>query len=228
MLVSVIIVAAGNGRRMGNVKKQFLELCGVPVVAYSIKKFNSLDIVDDIILVTSKEDILFCKNIVKKYGFNKISSVICGGDTRCESVFCGIKSVASNCDLVAIHDAARPLIKEEDIRAVINEALESNAAVLAVNSKDTVKISDSNNNVYQTPARNRVWQIQTPQVFRYDLIAKAYGAIKDSFDNFTDDASVAEHFGINVKIVPGSYDNIKITTQEDMNIAEFLIKKQFG
>ena len=225
MFVSVIIAAAGKGSRMGDIKKQFLDLNGMPVIAHSIRRFHLLETVFEIILVASKEDMPLCRDIVKKYGFSKVSSVVQGGGSRCESVANGLKAVSSRCDIVAVHDAARPLVKEKDITSVIDEAWLSGAAVLAVNPKDTIKLSDSENNVVDTPERNRLWQVQTPQAFKYSLMREAYASAENSFGNFTDDASILESFGVNVKLVSGSYDNIKITTPEDMQIAMILSKE---
>ena len=228
MKTVAIVLAAGSGSRMNaDVKKQFLELSGKPILYYSLNAFQN-SFIDDIILVTSKEDIEYCKNeIVKKYDFNKVRCIVEGGRERYHSVMHGLKMIQS-CDFVYVHDAARPLIDEEMLERLQAGVEDYGSAVAAVETKDTIKIVDNENFVISTPSRNTVWIIQTPQVFRFTTITEAYERLRMRLQNIsaedihiTDDAMVVENFtNSKVKLIRGSYKNIKITTPEDMLIAE--------
>ena len=228
MKTVAIVLAAGSGSRMNaDVKKQFLELAGKPILYYSLNAFQN-SFIDDIILVTSKEDIEYCKNeIVKKYDFNKVRCIVEGGRERYHSVMHGLKMIQS-CDYVYVHDAARPLVDEEMLERLQAGVEEFGSAVAAVETKDTIKIVDNENYVISTPSRNTVWIIQTPQVFRFTTITEAYERLRMRLQNIsaedihiTDDAMVVENFtNSKVKLIKGSYRNIKITTPEDMLVAE--------
>ena len=228
MKTVAIVLAAGSGSRMNaDVKKQFLELAGKPILYYSLNAFQN-SFIDEIILVTSKEDIEFCKNeIVKKYDFNKVRCIVEGGRERYHSVMHGLKMIQS-CDYVYVHDAARPLVDEEMLERLKAGVEEFGSAVAAVETKDTIKIVDNENYVISTPSRNTVWIIQTPQVFKFSTINDAYERLRMRLQNIsaedihiTDDAMVVENFtNSKVKLIKGSYKNIKITTPEDMLVAE--------
>ena len=228
MKTVAIVLAAGSGSRMNaDVKKQFLELAGKPILYYSLNAFQN-SIIDEIILVTSKEDIELCKNeIVKKYDFNKVRCIVEGGRERYHSVMHGLKMIQS-CDYVYVHDAARPLVDEEMLERLKAGVEEFGSAVAAVETKDTIKIVDNENYVISTPSRNTVWIIQTPQVFKFSTITDAYERLHMRLQNIsaedihiTDDAMVVENFtNSKVKLIKGSYKNIKITTPEDMLVAE--------
>ena len=228
MKTVAIVLAAGSGSRMNaDVKKQFLELAGKPILYYSLNAFQN-SFIDEIILVTSKEDIEFCKNeIVKKYDFNKVRCIVEGGRERYHSVMHGLKMIQS-CDYVYVHDAARPLVDEEMLERLKAGVEEFGSAVAAVETKDTIKIVDNENYVISTPSRNTVWIIQTPQVFRFTTITEAYERLRMRLQNIsaedihiTDDAMVVENFtNSKVKLIEGSYKNIKITTPEDIVVAE--------
>ena len=228
MKTVAIVLAAGSGSRMNaDVKKQFLELAGKPILYYSLNAFQN-SFIDEIILVTSKEDIEFCKNeIVKKYDFNKVRCIVEGGRERYHSVMHGLKMIPS-CDYVYVHDAARPLVDEEMLERLKAGVEEFGSAVAAVETKDTIKIVDNENYVISTPSRNTVWIIQTPQVFKFSTITDAYERLRMRLQNIsaedihiTDDAMVVENFtNSKVKLIKGSYKNIKITTPEDMLVAE--------
>ncbi len=228
MKTVAIVLAAGSGSRMNaDVKKQFLELAGKPILYYSLNAFQN-SFIDEIILVTSKEDIEFCKNeIVKKYDFNKVRCIVEGGRERYHSVMHGLKMIQS-CDYVYVHDAARPLVDEEMLERLKAGVEEFGSAVAAVETKDTIKIVDNENYVISTPSRNTVWIIQTPQVFKFSTITDAYERLRMRLQNIsaedihiTDDAMVVENFtNSKVKLIKGSYKNIKITTPEDMLVAE--------
>ena len=225
---AAIVLAAGAGKRMqSEVKKQFLLIKDKPVVYYSLKAFEE-SFVDEIVLVTSEDDIELCRQeIVEQYGFTKVKQIVPGGKERYHSVAAGLEQI-ENVDYVFIHDAARPMLTLEILERAYDCVKETEACVVGMPVKDTIKIADAGGYIAQTPDRNLVWMIQTPQVFRYELIKEAYdklitqeSELKKQGINITDDAMVVEtltkHF---VKLVEGSYENIKITTPEDLSIAE--------
>lgn len=223
-----IVLAAGRGKRMkSRVQKQFLMLQNKPVLYYSLKVFEE-SFVDEIILVTGKSEKEFCrKEIVEKYGFKKVSKIVEGGEERYHSVINGIEA-AVDCDFVFIHDGARPFIDSGILQRGLDGVRENNACVVGMPVKDTIKIVNEENFCTDTPKRSLVWQVQTPQVFSYPLIKEAYEKLRNGEEQLkkqkvliTDDAMVVEYFTQNpVKMVEGSYRNIKITTPEDMSVAE--------
>lgn len=226
---SAIIVAAGQGRRMGTkVSKQFLEFEGRPILAYTLKKFQDCKEIDEIIVVTNEENIDYCKlNIVDKYSFDKVRDIVAGGSERQFSVYNGISQVSKRSDIVLIHDGVRPFVKVENILDTIKGAIDNRACILGVKAKDTIKITNKNNVIINTPNRDDLWYIQTPQSFEYKLIKESYEkALKDGIF-VTDDAMIVERLGIDVMITEGSYDNIKITTMEDLIMCNLLIESQF-
>lgn len=236
MKTVAIVLAAGNGSRMNSgVKKQFMDINGKPLIYYSLKTFQE-SFIDEIILVTAKEDIEFCKfEVVKKYDFSKVKCIVEGGKERFNSVMHGMKMI-DECDYVYVHDGARPLIDLETLERLQANAEEYGTAVAAVASKDTVKIVDNENFVISTPSRNTVWNIQTPQVFRHSILSEAYERLSMRLTHvaaddlhITDDAMVVENFTTAmVKLVEASYKNIKITTPEDVEIAKiFLAQSSF-
>lgn len=237
MKTTAIVLAAGQGKRMGSdVAKQFLLLNGRPVLYYSLNNFEN-SIVDEIILVTGEGMQEYCeKEIVKKYNFHKVTQIVTGGKERYHSVACGLDAVSDDCDYVLIHDGARPFATPEIIKRGIDAVTEYKACVIGMPVKDTIKISDENGFGESTPNRNRVWQIQTPQIFDYKLIKDAYikllqEEIKLKQDGvvITDDAMVAELFtDYKVKFVEGSYQNIKLTTPEDLGVAELFLNQFSG
>lgn len=219
--VSVVIAAAGKGSRMGmNENKQYMEVLGKPVLARTIQKFEDCCRVNDIKVVANEADVGFCKeNIIKRYGFRKVSEVVPGGPTRQQSVYNGLKRLPADCGIVLIHDGARPFVDARDIANCIDAAEEYGAAVVAVPVKDTVKRSGADGFVGETLDRSSLWYVQTPQGFRYGLIMEAHRkACEDGFAG-TDDSVLAERLGYNVRIVHGSCYNIKITTKEDLVFA---------
>ena len=222
----VIIVAAGTGSRMKKgINKQFIKLNSKEIIAYTIDKFYNNENIDDIVVVIKKdEEDYFIENIINKYKFENIK-IAYGGAERQDSVYNGIKKLEKNCDIVLVHDGARPFITDNIIKNSIAQAKEHNAVVVGVKVKDTIKVVSEDGNIVDTPNRSYLWSVQTPQVFKYEIITKAY---QDAYnDNYygTDDAMLVERIGYNVKMVEGSYDNIKITTQEDLNFGEQILKK---
>ncbi|QZY54658.1 2-C-methyl-D-erythritol 4-phosphate cytidylyltransferase [Crassaminicella profunda] len=226
--VSVIVAAAGQGKRMNSeVNKQYLNLGHKPVLAHTIEAFDKCFGIDEIIVVIHPDEVEYCKeNVINFFGFKKVSKVIAGGAERQGSIFNGLKVVDKRCDLVVIHDGARPFIKEETILYSIDEAIKFEAIGVGVPVKDTIKVVDEEKNIKNTPDRKTLWAIQTPQIFDYKLVLKAHEkAIEDRYLG-TDDTVLVERLGKKVKIVMGSYDNIKITTPEDLYIGEAILKNR--
>ena len=228
--ITAIVLAAGSGSRMkSKTKKQFMEIKGKPVIWYSLFEFEKSR-VDEIILVTGKEDIDYCKKeIVEKYNLKKIKNVVAGGSERYESVYNGLKEATGN--IVLIHDGARPLINNEIIERSIEGTIKSDACVVGVLVKDTIKRANKEGYIIDTPNRSELWITQTPQSFKTDLVKMAYKKMKEELEkgnttlNITDDAMVVEEFTTNqVRFVQGDYKNIKVTTPEDIDIAELFIE----
>ena len=224
---TAIVLAAGQGKRMhSKIQKQFLEIQGYPVLYYSLRCFQESPLIQDIILVTGEDFLSYCEEeIVKKYGFTKVSAVIPGGKERYDSVYAG-QCACEDCSYVLIHDGARPFITEEMLERGLQKVKETGACVIGMPSKDTVKLSDMDGYVKETPDRNCVWTIQTPQIFSYSLIRDAHDSIRQKdMSGITDDAMVVEQeTGVKVALAEGSYRNIKITTPEDLYIAEAFLR----
>lgn len=210
------------------VQKQYLLLQGKPVLYYSLKTFETCSFIDEIVLVTQKEEIDYCqKEIVEKYGFRKVTKIVAGGAERYLSVYEGLKQVGDN-GCVYIHDGARPFVNEEILERIRDGVVKYQACVAAMPVKDTIKIAGEDAFAKETPNRKYVWMVQTPQAFSSSLIKNAYQKLMDQkIDAVTDDAMVLETVeGKKVKLVEGSYRNIKITTPEDLDIAELFLKSK--
>lgn len=224
---TAIVLAAGKGTRMNSkIQKQFLEVEGKPVIYYSLKCFQESLLIRDIILVTGEESLSYCKEeIVKRFGFSKVKKVTAGGKERYDSVYAGL-CACDNTDYVLIHDGARPFVTEEILERTCFAVKETGACVVGMPAKDTIKISDRNKMVESTPAREKVWLVQTPQAFRYSLIKESYESIRcKDMSGITDDAMIVEQErGVKVALVHGSYENLKITTPEDLIIAEAFLR----
>ena len=225
---TAIVLAAGQGKRMNaSIQKQYLLIKDKPVLYYSLKAFEDCPFIDEIILVTGTEEIAYCRQeFVEKYGFRKIQRIVAGGKERYHSVYEGLKA-SENADYVYIHDGARPFLTQDILERAKEEVETSGACVVGMPVKDTIKISDGNGTAVDTPKRDLVWLIQTPQVFSYELIYQAYKKLM-SGDTVavTDDAMVLEVMeNRKVRLVKGSYQNIKITTPEDLLIAEVFLKE---
>ena len=225
---TAIVLAAGSGKRMGTkVHKQYLLMGGKPVLYYSLRAFEDSKRIDEIILVCGAGEEDYCrKEIVEKYGISKARKIIPGGAERYDSVWNGLKETKEG--YVYIHDGARPFVDEEIIERAYECVSEHHACVAGMPSKDTVKIAGSGNIVTATPDRSSVWIVQTPQVFDTELIRKAYALLMEKDEiSVTDDAMVAEQMlGASVRLFYGSYENIKITTPEDLEIAEVFLKRK--
>ncbi len=225
-MVSAIIVAAGQGRRMGvQTKKQFLMLEGKEILARTVEQFEQFSAVEEIILVTGEEDLEDVTHMAKAYGWQKIAAVVQGGRERQDSVSYGLKAVSAQGEIILVHDGVRPFVTEDMVNRAIDCARKFGGCALGVPAKDTVKICDAEGVVLETPNRNALWYIQTPQVFRRDIIEKAYKMAAQEGFLGTDDASVVEFYGAKVKIIQGSYQNIKITTKEDLLFGASFLKE---
>lgn len=226
--VSVIIAAAGMSNRMGSkINKQFIAIGGKPILAHTIEKFEKSRYIDEIILVAKEEEIEYCrKEIVRKYKFKKVANIIRGGKERQDSVYNGILALNEKSDIVLTHDGARPFVKLENIEDGIKGVEKYGACVIGVPVTDTIKVVGEDNNINNTPKRSLLWAAQTPQCFFKDILIKGYEkAISDGFLG-TDDSSIVERIGYDVKMIMGSYENIKITTPEDLILGESLIKER--
>jgi 2-C-methyl-D-erythritol 4-phosphate cytidylyltransferase len=222
-----IIVAAGAGKRIeGQLPKQFLNLGDKPVLAHTIYKFERCKPIDEIILVVPEEYMGFCSQaIVDKFSFKKVNKIVNGGRERQDSVYLGLKACPNSTNIVAIHDGVRPLISSEKISESIELCRKNKAVILAVSPKDTIKrVADGS--VVTTLDRNKLCLVQTPQVFEYQLILDAHQKAKEDGFKGTDDSALVERLGRRVTILEGNYQNIKITTAEDLAIAERMISEE--
>ncbi len=225
---AAVIPAAGQGKRMmGDRNKQFMLLKDIPIIVHTLKVFQELPLVTEIIIVCGAgEAEYYHSEILPAYRITKPVSVVTGGRERQDSVYRGLEAVSDNVRHVLIHDGARPFVSPELIYALAEEVKLSAAVVPGIPVKDTIKRTDSGGFITDTPPRDGLWQVQTPQTFDLQLIRKAYReAVKAGFYG-TDDSSLVERLGIAVKLIPGSYENIKITTPEDLIIAEVLLKRR--
>lgn len=225
---TAIVLAAGKGSRMqADIPKQYLELNGKPILYYSLRTFED-SFVDEVILVTGKNEIEYCRDqIVKRYGLHKVTHIIEGGAERFLSVYQGL-SAAENADYVYIHDGARPFLTRDILHRARQCVLQYKACAAGMPAKDTIKITDEENFAVHTPDRKYVWIVQTPQVFGYALVKEAYDRLicNGGDISVTDDAMVVETMmDKKVKLFLGSYENIKITTPEDLQIAEKFVEK---
>jgi 2-C-methyl-D-erythritol 4-phosphate cytidylyltransferase len=235
MKTVAVILAAGSGSRMNSdVKKQYIEIGGKPIIYYSIKAFEE-SIIDDIVLVVSRGDVDYVKKeIVQKYGFDKVTAVVEGGLARYHSVRLGLMAADPSCDYAFIHDGARPFVNRDIIMRNLSAVKEYKACATGMPAKDTMKIADEKGFAVSTPDRNLVWTIQTPQTFSFKMILDLYlrldreeGELMARGINITDDAMVVEYYtDTKVRLVEGSYENIKITTPEDLIVAEAILNKR--
>lgn len=223
-----IIMAAGKGKRMkSDINKQFIILKDRPILAYTIDKFQKSQSIDEIIIVAASDELDFCKNeIVYKYGFSKVKKVVCGGKERQNSVMNGLMA-AKESDIVLIHDGARPFVNDRIINDGINYAKIYGGAACGMTPKDTIKVKNNECFSEKTLDRSRLFCVQTPQCFRYEEILKAHVYAKENDMPATDDTMVFEMLGNKVYLYEGSYNNIKITTPEDLYSAEKLVESGY-
>ncbi len=224
---AVIIPAAGHGKRMNmDISKQYIEINDKPILAYTIEVFQNCPVIDDIIVVVGEEELGYVEKYIKdQYRYDKIKSIVIGGAQRQDSVYKGLQVLNRSIDYVMVHDGARPFITNQEIINIYEETKKYKACVLGVKVKDTIKQVDENKNVIDTPDRNLLYHIQTPQCFRKNLLLEAYRKGLAAACKVTDDATLIEMFtDTQVKIVEGSYDNIKITTLEDLEFMRHKLK----
>jgi len=221
--VSFVLLAGGVGKRMGaDMPKQYLPLMGTPIAIWSLRKFATMPEVGEIVVVCdpSYDDVFSSVKIDKPLVFAR------PGKERQDSVYNGMMAARPEAELLAIHDSARPLCALADARRCFNDAKKHGAAVLAVQSKATIKEVNKDLSIDKTLDRSRLWEMQTPQVVRPDLLRRGYELVNSKKLEVTDDVSIVEHLGERVQVTPGSYFNLKVTTPEDMFIAERLMKEQ--
>ncbi|ACK42750.1 MULTISPECIES: 2-C-methyl-D-erythritol 4-phosphate cytidylyltransferase [Dictyoglomus] len=224
--ITGIIVAAGKSKRFGE-DKLLIDIKGMPIVYYSLRKLNDIEDLERIILVVREEMVEYYKKKISNWGLEKIYKIIPGGEERQNSVYNALKSINFSCDYILIHDAARPLISTKKIKELIDFCTEKKvSAILGIPVRDTIKVVDKNSKkVIETLDRSKLWLIQTPQMFPFEIIKKAHEkAVEDNFIG-TDDASLVERLNIPVYIVEGDPLNIKITTKDDLLWIEGIIQK---
>jgi len=222
-----IIVSAGNSTRMAlGFSKQFVPLCGIPAIARTLTAFDAADLIQTVIIVCRNEDIAHMKKCVKNYNIKKVVRIVPGGHTRQQSVKAGIDAAPQNSAYYAIHDGARALITPAEINASVESGFQYGAAALAVPVTDTVKLIDENGFVVSTPNRSLLWAVQTPQVFERGIYQDALLQAQKDGVEYTDDCQLAEHTGVKVHLCRGEYSNLKLTTKNDINLAEMMIKSR--
>lgn len=230
--VTALIPCAGQGKRMGGtVSKPFVEVIGRPLLTYTLDRFQEHPLIDEIILIAREDAVKYCREeIVDKYGCSKVKAVVAGGKERQDSVANGLACIEDRTEWVVVHDAARPLVTIDTITRALQTAFEKGNAVVGVPVKDTIKKVNPDLTVQETPDRQNLWQVQTPQVFKRSVLELAYREAALKGWQGTDDASLVEKLGIKVYMVKGEYSNIKVTTPEDLIFLQELIRmeKQCG
>lgn len=228
-MISAVIVAGGKGKRMGmDINKPYIKIAenSREILAMSVETFNSVEQIDEIIIVTGEDEIVFCEtNIVEKYGFHKVKKIVAGGKERQDSVFNGLINCNKHTQFVLIHDGARPFVTKEMIEDSVSCVKMCGACTVGVPVKDTIKTINDEMYIENTLKRDGLYAIQTPQSFNYELALKAHRAARVSGLAATDDTMLVEALGERVKIVPGSYFNIKITTSEDLIFGKAILEK---
>ncbi len=206
---------------VNSVKKPYLKLAQKPILAHTLQRFEENTAVDAIFVIVDKDDFSDCRtNVLEPHTFTKVKELIAGGETRQMSVYNGVRALSEDVDFVVVHDGVRPFVNDQTIFDCLAAADAYGAAVAAVPVKDTIKIADENAFIVETPVRERLWAVQTPQVFRKSLLEEAHQKAHAQQLTATDDAALVEQLGFPVKLVMGSYENLKITTPEDLRVAE--------
>ncbi len=224
---TAVVLAAGNSQRMGR-DKILMPLGGMPVIAHTLRALQASDCINEIIVVTRYESLQEVADICHNYGITKTSKVVLGGKTRTESSLMGVSNADERAKYIAIHDGARPFLSGKLIERVVHSAQQHDAAAPAVAPTDTVRVLNSKGVVTETPARDLVALMQTPQVFMTEMIKAALTRAQDKGVRITDDCSAVEAMGYKVTIVAGEQDNIKLTTARDMYIAEGILAERSG
>jgi 2-C-methyl-D-erythritol 4-phosphate cytidylyltransferase / 2-C-methyl-D-erythritol 2,4-cyclodiphosphate synthase len=230
MTTVAIIPAGGAGKRLkARISKQYLHLDHMPVLIHTLKVFQKSKVINNIVLAVPTDDLVSIRQaLIDKYGITKVTAIVAGGRERQDSVSNALSAIDGKYDVVVIHDAVRPFVTDKMIREVVSAAKTTGAASAGVKAKDTIKETKKDNMVAVTIPRQNLWLTQTPQAFKFELLKKAYKAAYEDKFYGTDDASLVERIGKKVKMIEGSYENIKITTSEDLIIAETLMKKKIG
>ena len=223
---AAVIVAAGSGQRMQGVDKIMTELAGAPVIVHTVRAFEESPCIDEIVVVARRDQVETMERLLEKHGFTKIRAVVPGGETRVESVENGLRAISRDMELVAVQDGARPLVTEEIIARTVERAAQCHAAAPAVPVKDTIKEIDRQGKVLSTPDRASLRAVQTPQVFQRDLLLAAWEKARQTGKSHTDDCGAMEAFGVPVYLTEGSEENLKITTQLDLYLAEYILKRR--
>ena len=223
--ISAVIPAARMGTRMEHdMNKIFIIMENRPILAHTLEAFQKCDEVDEIVVVAKEEELLYMQaDFQLEYPLSKVRTVVAGGETRQDSVFDGLMSVDPACDIVLIHDGARPFVNQRLILDSIKGVIEYGACVVGVPVKDTIKVIDPERKIRYTPQRKSLWTVQTPQSFVYEFIVDAHLRAQDEEIKATDDSSLVEQLGYPVHMVMGNYDNIKITTPEDLKFAKAIL-----
>ena len=224
---TAIILAAGKGARMNaGMNKQFIHINGKPLLAHTLEAFQTCEAIDSIMLVAGKDELQLCKEqIVDAFGFNKVDKLVEGGSERQQSVYNGILQLDDQCEVVVIHDGARPILAADIIERCIEGAKEFGAVTAGMPVKETIKVVDEDGFVDYTPERWKLWVTQTPQAFRADIIREAHESAASKGLSGTDDAFLVENTGCKVKMIESSYENIKVTTPEDIILAKIIMNK---
>lgn len=226
MKTTAVIVAAGSSTRMGGqISKQFISLNGTATIVHTLKAFQQAQSIDSIVVVCRKTDISDIKRLSSENGITKLTAVAEGGSTRQQSVKNGV-ALAQGADFIAIHDGARPLVTPQDIDKVVADAQKHGAAALGVQVKDTIKVVDNNGFILSTPNRSSLIAIYTPQVFKTDMYMQAMKKAEEDNKDYTDDCQLVEALGKRVLVTVGSAENIKLTTPEDIAVAESFLKRR--
>jgi len=224
-VVTAIIAAAGQGKRMAKgINKAFILLNNRPILAHTLDVFEACAGINDIIVVVGADDIQQTRTIINTYGYRKIKEVVPGGAERQHSIANALKEIPVNTQLVLIHDGARPLVTQKLVMEVLLASNETGAAIVAVPVKETIKIGNKEGFVLETPDRTNLWAVQTPQVFKRDIIEEAYRQAEQAAVVATDDAGLVERIGVKVRLIMGDYNNLKVTTPEDLVVAETIIR----
>lgn len=224
---TAVVLAAGNSQRMGR-DKILMPLGGMPVIAHTLKALQASDCIDEIVVVTRYESLQEVADICHSYGITKTSKVVLGGKTRTESSLMGVSNADERAKYIAIHDGARPFLTDKLIERVVHSAQQHSAAAPAIAPTDTVRVLNSKGVVAETPSRDLVALMQTPQVFMTEMIKAALTRARDKGVKITDDCSAVEAMGYKVTVVAGEQDNIKLTTARDMYIAEGILAERSG
>jgi len=227
-MIHAIIPAAGRGKRLGgDIKKQFLTLCDLPVAVHTLTAFQYAPFIDQIVCISSKEDLSFFERLVSDHSLTKVTKVLPGGERRQDSVGAGLFYLGERCDrndLVVVHDGVRPLVTPQLIEKVIEAAKEEGSAVAALPAADSLKQVSSDKMILKSLPRENVWMVQTPQVFRLGILIEAYRRAAQEGFEATDEAMLVEKLGLPIRCVEGSIENIKITLPPDLEMAEILLR----